>query len=193
MREEERIREGLLFCPADPELKRMKLRTHNLNLDYNKTYEHETEKRAALLRQMLGEMGEGVVIQGPVWLHYGVHTKIGRKFFGNFNLTIQDDAEVTIGNNCDFGPNVTIVTPVHPMLAEERRTMIAADGEERHLCYAKPRDYRKRRVDGCERRGVPRRYHWGRLRHRRGQRRDPLHPAAHVCRRKSLPRDSRNY
>lgn len=36
MREEERIREGLLFCPADPELKRMKLRTHNLNLDYNK-------------------------------------------------------------------------------------------------------------------------------------------------------------
>ena len=138
MREEERIREGLLFCPADPELKRMKLRTHNLNLDYNKTYEHETEKRAALLRQMLGEMGEGVVIQGPVWLHYGVHTKIGRKFFGNFNLTIQDDAEVTIGNNCDFGPNVTIVTPVHPMLAEERRTMIAADGEERHLCYAKP-------------------------------------------------------
>ena len=50
----------------------------------------------------------------------------------------EDDAPVTIGDDCNFGPNVTIVTPVHPMLAEERRTMIAADGEERHLCYAKP-------------------------------------------------------
>ena len=138
MREEEKIRAGILFCPANPELKAIKLKTHNLNVAYNRTCEDETEKRAAILAEMVGALGEGSFLQGPIYFHYGKHTKIGKRFFGNFNLTIQDDAEVTIGDYCDFGPNVTIVTPVHPMLADERREMLTADGEKKRLCYAKP-------------------------------------------------------
>ena len=72
------------------------------------------ETRAALLRQIVGAMGEDGFIQGPVQFHYGTHTTIGKRFFGNFNLTIQDDARVTIGDDVNCGPNVTIVTPVHP-------------------------------------------------------------------------------
>lgn len=138
MREEEKIKAGILFSPAHPELKAIKRKTHNLNVDYNKTYEDEAEKRAAILSEMLGEFGEGSFIQGPIAFHYGIHTKIGKKFFGNFNLTIQDDAEVTIGNNCNFGPNVTIVTPIHPMCADERREMLTSEGEAKSFCYAKP-------------------------------------------------------
>lgn len=138
MREEEKIGAGILFSPADPELKAIKLKTHNLNVDYNNTYEDETEKRTAILSEIIGEFGEGGFIQGPIAFHYGKHTKIGKNFFGNFNLTIQDDAEVTIGDNCNFGPNVTIVTPVHPMLPNERREMLTADGSKKHLCYAEP-------------------------------------------------------
>lgn len=136
--EEDKIMAGILFSPADPELKAIKLKTHNLNVDYNSTHEDETEKRSAILCQIIGEFGEGGFIQGPIAFHYGKHTKIGKNFFGNFNLTIQDDAEVTIGDNCNFGPNVTIVTPVHPMLPNERREMMTANGEKKHLCYAKP-------------------------------------------------------
>ena len=33
MQEEEKIMAGILFCPADPELKQIKLRTHKLNQD----------------------------------------------------------------------------------------------------------------------------------------------------------------
>ena len=138
MNEEEKIRAGILFCPADSELKAIKLKTHNLNVDYNNTYEDESEKRAAILSEIIGEFGEGSFIQGPIAFHYGKHTKIGKNFFGNFNLTIQDDAEVTIGDNCNFGPNVTIVTPMHPMFPNERREMLTADGNKKHLCYAKP-------------------------------------------------------
>lgn len=138
MREEEKIKAGILFSPGHPELKAIKLKTHNLNVDYNKTYEDETEKRAAILSEMLGVFGEGSFIQGPIAFHYGVHTKIGKNFFGNFNLTIQDDAEVTIGDHCNFGPNVTIVTPIHPMRADERREMLNAEGEVKRFCYAKP-------------------------------------------------------
>ena len=120
MREEEKIAAGILFSPADSELKAIKLKTHNLNVDYNSTHEDETEKRAAILSEIIGEFGEGGFIQGPIAFHYGKHTKIGKSFFGNFNLTIQDDAEVTIGDNCNFGPNVTVTTAGHPILPELR-------------------------------------------------------------------------
>ncbi len=138
MREEDKIKAGILFNPADPELKAMKLKTHNLNVAYNQTCEDEVEKRAAILSEIIGEFGEGGFIQGPIAFHYGKHTKIGKNFFGNFHLTIQDDAEVTIGDDCNFGPNVTIVTPLHPMLPDERRAMLTAEGEIKRLCYAKP-------------------------------------------------------
>ena len=136
--EEEKIRAGILFCPADPELVAIKRKTHNLDVDYNSTHEDEFEKRDAILHEILGEMGEDVRIQGPTAFHYGKHTKIGAHTFANFNFTVQDDAEVTIGEHCNFGPNVTIVTPVHPMVASERRAIRTASGEEKLLCWAKP-------------------------------------------------------
>jgi len=138
MTEEEKIFAGVLFCPGDPALRALKLKTHNLNTDYNSTYEDETEKRAAILSEMLGGLGKGCFMQGPIYFHYGVHTKIGDRFFANFNFTVQDDAEVTIGNDCNFGPGVTIVTPLHPMIASERKTMLNANGEVKRFCYAKP-------------------------------------------------------
>lgn len=137
-KEEARINAGVLFAPGDPELVAIKLRTHNLNVDYNMTHEDEYEKRDRILHEIIGEFGEGGRIQGPIAFHYGRHTKIGKRFFANFNLTVQDDGEVTIGDDCNFGPNVTIVTPQHPMLPNERRGVLCKDGVERYLCYAEP-------------------------------------------------------
>lgn len=138
MREEEKIRAGILFCPGDPELKAIKLRTHKFNQDYNRLYEDETDERNRILREILGEIGEGTFLQGPITFHYGCHTKIGKRVFINFNFTVQDDAEVIIGDDCNFGPNVTIVTPMHPMLPDERRRMLDAEGNVKRFCYAKP-------------------------------------------------------
>lgn len=136
--EEEKIFSGQLFCPGHEDLKRIKLRTHNLCTEYNRTFEDETEKRKELVAQIFDQVGEGSFFQGPIQIHYGRHTQIGERFFGNFNLTIQDDARVVIGNDCNFGPNTTIVTPVHPMLPVERRGMLNAAGEIKRFCYAKP-------------------------------------------------------
>ena len=136
--EEKRIMEGLLFRPGDPELKALKLKAHNLNIDFNRLYEHQTEERNAILHDLLEEIGEGTFLQGPITFHYGCHTSIGDRVFINFNFTVQDDALVTIGDDCNFGPNVTVVTPVHPMLPNERKAMLDRDGNLRHMCYAKP-------------------------------------------------------
>ena len=138
MTEEERIFKGILFSPADTELRAIKLRAHNLSSLYSRTFEDEFEERESILTQILGRKGENCFIQGPVFFHYGVHTEIGNKFFGNYNLTVQDDAKVKIGDNVSFGPNVTIVTPIHPMIASERRQMIDRHGNHKSLCYANP-------------------------------------------------------
>ncbi|MBQ7638927.1 MAG: sugar O-acetyltransferase [Clostridia bacterium] len=138
MTEEEKIFAGMLFFPGDQQLKAIKLKAHNLNIDFNALHEDETEKRASILKELLGSLGENSFIQGPVTFHYGKHTFIGSHTFINFNLTVQDDAVVKIGDHCDFGPNVTIVTPMHPLIASEREALITAEGEKRRLCYAKP-------------------------------------------------------
>ena len=138
MTEEERILRGELFASEEPELVEKKDRAHRLSQDYNRTYEEESQRRWEILTQLLGEFGEGTWMLGPIHFHYGCHTRVGKGCFMNFNFTVQDDAPVTIGDHCNFGPNVTIVTPMHPLLPEERRGMVCSDGVERFLCYAKP-------------------------------------------------------
>ena len=138
MREEEKIFKGVLFSPGESELKKIKLKTHNLCSEYNRTFEDETEKRQAIISNIFHEIGINCRLQGPIYIHYGIHTEIGDHFFANFNLTIQDDARVFIGDHCNFGPNVTIVTPVHPMLPDERRAIMNKNSVPKLMCYAKP-------------------------------------------------------
>lgn len=129
---------GEMFSPNEKWRVERKMRTHALNQKYNSLTEYQTNERKEVLKEILGELNENVGFQGPIRFHYGIHTKVGKNTFINFNFTCQDDTYVTIGENCDFGPNVTIVTPLHPMLAQERKELLCPDGENRRLCYAKP-------------------------------------------------------
>ena len=138
MTEEERLLGGMLYNPRVKELNNKKIKAHRLSQEYNLSFEYEKEVRDEILKELLSEIGEGTSMLGPIRFHYGCHTRIGRDCFMNFNFTVQDDASVTIGNNNLFGPNVTIVTPMHPMIARERRGIICDDGTERYLCYARP-------------------------------------------------------
>ncbi|MEE1114473.1 MAG: sugar O-acetyltransferase [Eubacterium sp.] len=138
MTEEERMLSGDLYASEVPELIALKAKAHRLSQEYSLSFEDETEKRERILRDLLGEIGEGTFMLGPIRFHYGAHTKIGRDCFMNFNFTVQDDGNVTIGDHNNFGPNVTIVTPMHSMLGSERRPIPCSDGEKRFLCYARP-------------------------------------------------------
>lgn len=137
MTQEERRAAGVYFDPADPQLMKEKQRAHALSRAYSALDDEETAKRAEILKELTGEIGENAFVQGPVFFHYGKHTRIGKNFFANYNLTVQDDGEVTIGDDCDFGPNVTIVTPVHPMLGSERRGLVMPDGRKTRVCRVK--------------------------------------------------------
>ena len=119
----------MLFSSEEPELIEKKERAHRLSQDFNNLYETDYEARNRVLHELLASVGEGTWMLGPVHFHYGCHTSVGSNCFMNFNFTVQDDAKVTIGDHCNFGPNVTIVTPLHPMLPDERRGIVCSDGK----------------------------------------------------------------
>ena len=138
MTEEDRIFNGTLFTPKDPGLVEKKRKAHRLSQEFNSLLEEDDRERKRILHELLEKIGDSTFVLGPIHFHYGCHTSIGSRCFINCNFTVQDDARVSIGDYCNFGPNVTIVTPLHPMLSQERRGVLCADGVERFLCYAKP-------------------------------------------------------
>lgn len=86
--------------------------------EYNATPEtaEGLAHRSELLRQMLGTYGEGLYIQPPVHANWGLaHVHVGRNVYFNFGASFVDDADITIGDYCQFGPNVTICTAEHPL------------------------------------------------------------------------------
>lgn len=90
--------------------------------DFNLTRPSEEEKRQQLLKAMMGSLGESCWIEPPLRVAYGTHIHIGNHFYANFNLTVVDDATVTIGDNVMIAPNVTLATAGHPIDPEIRAT-----------------------------------------------------------------------
>ena len=74
----------------------------------------------AMLRDIFGSVGERVRVKPPIYCDYGRHVHIGDRFFSNFNCTFLDVAEIRIGNDVLFGPNVAIYTAGHPVHPDTR-------------------------------------------------------------------------
>ncbi|EPM8292137.1 sugar O-acetyltransferase [Vibrio vulnificus] len=89
--------------------------------DFNQTRPSEMEKRAAILRDLLADVGENCYIEPPLRANWGKHTHLGNNVYANFNLTLVDDTHIYIGNSVMIAPNVTIATAGHPIDPELRR------------------------------------------------------------------------
>ena len=138
MTEREKMLSGQLYDPNDEELIGLRVKAHRLSRDYNLTLETEEEKRRAILSELLPNRGEGSYIQGPVQIDYGCFTSIGKNSYANFNLTILDTCPVRIGDNVFMGPNVCILTAIHPLRWQERNLYRREDGVLTDQEYGKP-------------------------------------------------------
>lgn len=127
--EKQKMLGGDLYDPLDKEISRERLQCRLLIKQLNDTWENETDKRAAILRELLPGAGADLWLQPPFYCDYGYNITTGERVFFNFNCVVLDVMPVTIGDRTLFGPNVQIYTATHPMNHEER-----ASGLE----YAKP-------------------------------------------------------
>ena len=78
------------------------------------------EERDAVVRRLFGRVGRNCILHSPFHCDFGTQITIGDDFVGNFNLTILDEAPVTIGDHVFIGPNVGIYTVNHALLPDQR-------------------------------------------------------------------------
>ena len=138
MTEREKMLSGMLYDPSDPELSQLLLKARKLARKYNQIDEDRPEERTAVLKELLPNSPNLPSLQAPVWFDYGCNTSFGICSGANFNFTCLDVCPVKIGDNVMMGPNVTIATPMHPLLPEERNVRQREDGSWYNLEYAKP-------------------------------------------------------
>lgn len=75
-----------------------------------------------IVKKLLGK-SENAFINPPFYCDYGSHIEVGKNFFANYNCTIIDVAKVTIGDNCQMAPNVSIYTAGHPLHPVSRNSL----------------------------------------------------------------------
>jgi maltose O-acetyltransferase len=112
---------GEMYDPLDPELVGARERVRDLCQALNATRERDADERRRLLTQIFARGGDSVWMQPPFFCDYGFNIELGERVFFNFNCIVLDVCQVRIGSFTLFGPSVQILTPMHPMNAEQRR------------------------------------------------------------------------
>ena len=120
MNELERMKAGCWLHAVCPSIGAELHRAEELCFRLNQLPPGRREEREAILRELFGHLGEGCTLHSPFHCDFGTQIRIGDGFVGNFNLTILDEAPVTIGDRVLIGPNVGIYTVNHALLPDQR-------------------------------------------------------------------------
>lgn len=121
---------GEMYDPMDPALVAARILARDLCQELNATREAEQDRRRDILRRLFGAGGDTVWMQPPFFCDYGANIRLGQRVFFNFNCVVLDVCPVTIGDFTLFGPGVQILTPLHPLNAEQRRREEYGNGIE---------------------------------------------------------------
>ena len=117
----ERMLAGDLYRADDPVITEAHHRAVRLVDRYNHSSVDDPEERRRLLGELLGTFGTGSVIRPPMACDYGSFLHVGDHTFVNFGLVALDTAAIVIGDHCQIGPNVQLLTPTHPLDPDLRR------------------------------------------------------------------------
>ena len=78
--------------------------------------------RFQVLSSLFGAIGEESEVLSPFQCDYGYQIRIGTRTFLNYGAVILDSAPIVIGDDVQIGPNIQLLTPLHPLDPIERRT-----------------------------------------------------------------------
>lgn len=137
MSEKEKMLEGKIYDPTDEELTILRTKAHRLSQHYNTLFEDD-DLRNTIIDELIPSKGEGLYLQGPIYFDYGIFTSFGKNCYANFNFTVLDVCPVNIGSNVFFGPNCSLMTPLHPLRWQERNIKFKDDKTAYDNEYAKP-------------------------------------------------------
>ena len=137
MSEKEKMLAGKIYYPTDEELTILRTKAHRLSQHYNTLFEDD-DLRNTIIDELIPSKGEGLYLQGPIYFDYGIFTSFGKNCYANFNFTVLDVCPVNIGSNVFFGPNCSLMTPMHPLRWQERNIKFKDNKTAYDDEYAKP-------------------------------------------------------
>ncbi|MBO3725711.1 sugar O-acetyltransferase [Actinomyces bowdenii] len=117
----ERMLAGDWYVADDPDSARIAAHARRALHDFEGAFARGEEDCWALLRSAIPDLGEGARLLPPVRVDYGDNITVGEGTFVNYGLVALDVARITIGAHCQIGPNVQLLTPVHPLEPSPRR------------------------------------------------------------------------
>jgi acetyltransferase-like isoleucine patch superfamily enzyme len=122
----ERLSRGETILPNDPEAYRMReesFLTKKLLVQMNNST--EPDEIRSLLSQITGsEIDESVAVFTPLYINYGKNTKIGKNVFINFDCVFLDLGGITIEDNVQIAPKVSLLSEGHPTSIADRESLI---------------------------------------------------------------------
>jgi maltose O-acetyltransferase len=117
----QRMQRGELYIADDPELAADFARGQELVERYNALPQSRQDERDRVLRELLGEVGVGVVVRTEFRCEYGTPISIGARTFINYGCVMLDVAAIRIGAHCQLATNVQLLTATHPVDPVARR------------------------------------------------------------------------
>ncbi|MBN2503933.1 MAG: sugar O-acetyltransferase [Bacilli bacterium] len=120
MTEKAKMLAGKPYNAGDPELKKARVHARKLTEHLNRIASLDSRIKEHLIRDLFGYAGKNPKVEHGFHCDYGYNITVGDDFYANFNLVILDPAPVHIGDNCLIGPNVNILTALHPLDRDSR-------------------------------------------------------------------------
>ena len=134
----ERMISGKLYNPLNSEIDKKHTRGMRRCDRFNRIPLWRTvTKKHALQKLIPSSKGKDFTVFSPFYCEYGQNISVGFGCFVNYNCTFLDVSPIALGDNVWIGANVTLATPMHPYLFNERIFNDYPDGNH-DLEYSRP-------------------------------------------------------
>lgn len=133
-----RMIEGKLYNSASKDIFWQHAKGMYLTQKLNKCPIWNVPHQNRILNRLIpSSKGKSMWVFTPFYCEYGVNIHVGNDVFFNYNCTLLDISPITLEDGVWLGANVTIATPCHPLIADERINQNYPDGYH-DLEYSKP-------------------------------------------------------
>lgn len=123
-----RLKAGESILPNDPEAYKLivaSFDTKKILVEMNNA-SNPNEIRTLLSQITATEIDESVTVFTPLYINYGKQTKIGKNVFINFDCVFLDLGGITIEDNVQIAPKVSLLSEGHPVSWENRHSLLVA-------------------------------------------------------------------
>jgi acetyltransferase-like isoleucine patch superfamily enzyme len=122
----ERLKNGDTLSSSDTEIYKLReacYDTKKLIIQMNNS--SDPAEIRDLLSQITGsEIDKSVAVFTPLYINYGKNTKIGKNVFINFDCVILDLGGITIEDNVQIAPKVSLLSEGHPVSPVNRQSLM---------------------------------------------------------------------